>query len=77
MTIHDAIKSERFSHARFKPFCGQDRVLVYHRDETSPSGVRLAHINEAYTAAEADKLLREIRNTSALSPTEGFPNYAD
>lgn len=72
MTLTDAINSPNFSHARQGTGCWRDVVYIYHRDPSSPSGVKLAEIEENYTAAEADALLRSRRNTSPLSPTERY-----
>jgi hypothetical protein len=62
-----AILSDNFAYARLKPFCRVDRVLIYHRDPNSPSGFLLA---AGGAPSVIDPMLREYRNTSALSPTE-------
>lgn len=65
--IRAAIESPLFSHARAGDRIYTGCVLVYHRNPDSPSGVSLACVGDA---AIVDPLIREIRNTSALSPTE-------
>jgi len=67
--IRAAIESPAFSHSRAGDGCWRDVRWIYHRDETSPSGVRLAAGGEA---AIVEPLLREVRETSPLSPTEGL-----
>ena len=67
MSLEEAIKDGRFVYARFDPRFG-GIVKIYHRYPESPTGVYLA---SSGTAQEADPLLRRLRNTSALSPTEG------
>lgn len=64
--IREAIKSPLFTHARAGTGFFRDSVLIYHRDK--PWGVRLACVGEAQVV---DPLLLKLRNTSALSPTEG------
>ncbi len=69
MKLDEAINHPAFSHARQGSGCWRDVVWIYHLDPASPSGVTLAPIEEQYTAADANALLR-ARRTSALSPTE-------
>lgn len=61
-----AIKSDNYSHARFNPTFG-GRTLIYHRDATTPTGVRLA---AAGSALDVDPLIRRYQHNSPLSPTE-------
>lgn len=68
LPIEEAIRHPNFSHARAGRGCWRDTVNIYHRDPTSPSGVIM--VSGGY-ASEVDPLLRAIRHTSALSPTEG------
>ena len=64
-----AIQDPRFSHARYRSWCGWDLVYAYHRRADSPSGVLLAGcIEEVYGAP----LLAAVRRPGALSPTEGL-----
>ncbi len=65
--IRAAIESPLFSHARAGDCIYTGCVLIYHREPDSPSGVKLACVGDAEMV---DPLVREIRNTSALSPTE-------
>jgi hypothetical protein len=65
--VQEAIADPRFSHARRGDGCWRDVVWIYHRDEASPSGFKLA---VGADAAVADPILRDARQTSALSPTE-------
>lgn len=73
--IRDAIASPQFTHARARP-AGHDRegrqtysVTIYHRDPESPSGVRAV---AGGPDRVVDPLLRDLRGTGALSPTEGL-----
>ena len=65
--IRAAIESPLFHHARAGYGFYLDDVLIYHRAPGSPTGVRLACVGNA---SIVDPLIRTIRNTSALSPTE-------
>jgi hypothetical protein len=67
MTCEEAIHHPNFSHCRQGDGCWRDIVWIYHRDHNSPSGVKLAASGES---AVVDPLVRAIRRTSALSPTE-------
>lgn len=67
--IRAAIESPQFSHARWRMWCGQECVYIYHRQPDSPSGV---HLVISGHPSEVDPILREVRNTSPLSPTEGL-----
>lgn len=69
LPVEEAIRHPNFSHARAGNGCWRDSVRIYHRDPTSPSGVMMVSSGDA---SEVDSLLRAIRNTSALSPTEGL-----
>ncbi len=66
--LRTAIKSPLFSHARAGNLIYSGCTLIYHRDSESPSGVSLICVGDAHIV---DPLIRELRNTSALSPTEG------
>lgn len=74
--IRAALLSPKFSHTRFRSWCNVGIVYVYHRDETSPSGVRLAEgAEEPVFEAVYDELYSAgmIRSSAApLSPTEGL-----
>ena len=61
--ITDAIVSPKFVYAR----CRAYGTTFYHIDDNSPTGV--VGVTSASNSV-ADILLRELRNTSALSPTE-------
>lgn len=69
--LRAAIESPEYSHCRTR--CtgeighGKPFVAIYHWDRTSPTGVRCA-MTAAY--ADAEPLIREIRNNSPLNPTE-------
>jgi hypothetical protein len=65
--IRDAITSQRFSHTRAGDGCWRDVRWIYHFDEASPSGVKLAIAGDATVV---EPMLRELRRTSPLSPTE-------
>jgi hypothetical protein len=65
--IRSAIMSPNFSHTRAGDGCWRSVRWIYHRDSLSPSGVKLASSGDA---AIVEPLLRELRNTSPLSPTE-------
>jgi hypothetical protein len=69
LTPHEAIAHENFSHSRQGTGCWRDVVWIYHRDKTSPSGVRLVASGDAQ---DVDPILRNYRNTSPLSPTERY-----
>lgn len=63
-----AIKSPHFQHARQRNWCG-GVVTIYHRDPSSPSGVRGVAGGRPDLV---DPLIRKYRDTSPLSPTEGL-----
>lgn len=65
--IRAAIESPAFSHSRAGDGCWRDVRWIYHRDQASPSGVKLAVGGDADVV---EPILREVRNTSPLSPTE-------
>jgi hypothetical protein len=65
--IEAAISSPDFSHSRAGDGCWRDVRWIYHRDATSPSGVRLAVGGDA---SVVEPLLRSIQRSSPLSPTE-------
>jgi hypothetical protein len=65
--IRAAIADPQFSHARAGDGCWRDVRWIYHRDENSPSGFRLAVGGDAEMV---EPILRELRSTSPLSPTE-------
>jgi hypothetical protein len=65
----EAIQSPKFTHARARKSCGQWDVHIYHRDRTSPSGVRLA---ASGPESLVEGLLRQYGKPSPLSPTEGL-----
>lgn len=65
--IEAAVRDPNFSHARQGDGCWRDVVWIYHRDPKSPSGVTLAVGGDS---AVVDPIIRKMRQTSALSPTE-------
>ena len=65
--IEAAIRHPNYSHTRAGDGCWRDVRWVYHRDDASPSGVKLAVGGDA---SIVEPLLRSIRNNSPLSPTE-------
>ena len=65
--IEAAVRDPAFSHARRGDGCWRDVVWVYHRDPKSPSGVTLAVGGDA---SVVDPIIRAVRHSSALSPTE-------
>lgn len=65
--VEAAVADPRFSHARQGDGCWRDLVWIYHRDEHSPSGFKLA---VSADQSIADPIIRRLRCTSALSPTE-------
>lgn len=66
--IRAAVRHPNFSHARAGDGCWRDVRWIYHRDQTSPSGMKLA---AGGPADLVEPILREERRTSPLSPTEG------
>lgn len=68
-----AVLSDRFSHARYREWCGTGVVWVYHSEPSSPSGVQLA---AALSADLGERIIRECRRPGALSPTEGMAALA-
>ena len=62
----EAVKSPLYQYARFRQNC----VWAYHQDDKSPTGVVLAC--GMPDVDFADQMIREIRNNSPLSPTEGL-----
>lgn len=65
--IEAAIANPAFSHSRAGDGCWRDVRWIYHRDSTSPSGVKLACAGDAKVV---EPILRRLRDTSPLSPTE-------
>lgn len=65
--IEAAVRHPNFSHARQGTGCWRDLVWIYHRDPASPTGVKCAVGGDS---AIVDPIIREVRRTSALSPTE-------
>ena len=65
--LRAAIESPLFVHARAGTLFYSNCTLIYHRDAGSPSFVKLAAMGDAHLV---DPLIREIRDTSALSPDE-------
>ena len=65
--IEAAVRDPMFSHARQGDGCWRDVVWIYHRDHASPSGYKLAVGGDS---AVVDPIIRSVRQTSALSPTE-------
>lgn len=65
--IEAAIRDPNFSHSRAGDGCWRDVRWIYHRDPESPTGVKLAIGGDA---AVVEPLIRSIRSTSPLSPTE-------
>jgi hypothetical protein len=63
----EVILSPLFSHTRAGDGCWRNIVWVYHNDPASPSGVSLA---AGFEREIAEPILRELRATSPLSPTE-------
>lgn len=64
-----AICSPRYTHSRTRHWCRQDVTAIYHRDANSPSGVLLAGGGPDVLV---NAILKRHRETSPLSPTEGF-----
>lgn len=65
--IEAAVRDPNFSHARQGDGCWRDVVWIYHRDQNSPSGFKLAVGGDQ---SMVDPIIRSVRSTSALSPTE-------
>ena len=66
--IREAIESPAYAYSRQRKVVCSETVTIYHRDPSSPSGV-IAAISG--TPEVVNPMLREIRNNSPLSPTEG------
>lgn len=64
-----AIKSPHYAHSRTRFFMERGYTYIYHRDPKSPSGVILCTEGPSEIV---DPLIRQHRNNSPLSPTEGF-----
>jgi hypothetical protein len=65
--IRDAINSPNFSHSRAGDGCWRDVRWIYHLDNASPSGVKLVAAGDK---SVVEPILRQLKNTSPLSPTE-------
>lgn len=65
--IEAAVCDPKFSHARQGDGCWRDVVFIYHYDEASPSGFKLAVGGDQ---SVVDPIIREARQPSALSPVE-------
>lgn len=61
------IDRSKYSHARFKTWCGVGQYHIYYRDSASPSGVLRAFT--VYATPQNDEILASLR-ISPLSPTE-------
>lgn len=74
--VRKALLDAKFSHSRFREWCGAGCVYIYHRNPTSPSGVMLAvgcpasMFDPIYNALRAEGLIGS--GASPLSPTEGL-----
>lgn len=71
MDFEEAVKSEKFSHCRFRPFHLSEHggyVTAYHYAKESPSGFYsvAGHDNPK----EADAICRKHGKATSLSPTE-------
>lgn len=74
--VRAALLSKKLSHTRARNFGGGWSVYVYHRDDSSPTGVLLA---TSIDKARFDSIYAELRQSgvltssaSPLSPTEGL-----
>ena len=67
--IRNAISHPAFSHSRAGEGFLRDWRGIYHFDPASPSGVKLVLGDDA---ERIEPLLRELRHTSPLSPTERY-----
>lgn len=65
--IEAAISHPDYSHTRAGHGCWREVRWIYHRDPSSPTGVRLAVGGDA---SIVEPLLRSIRHNSPLSSTE-------
>lgn len=65
--IEQAIMHPAFSHSRAGDGCWRTVRWIYHRDPSSPSGVKLACAGDADVV---EPILRRLRETSPLSPAE-------
>lgn len=74
--VRAALLDPKCSHTRFRPFGSGGYVTIYHRNETSPTGVLAAVgcdsklFDEIYEALRAEGLVSSSK--SPLSPTEGL-----
>jgi len=68
LSIQNAVKHPAFSHARRSKYFQGKSTYIYFFCSDSPSGVLLAKGGETN---EVENALRQARNTSPLSPTEG------
>lgn len=65
--LRAALQSPAFSHCRAGDGCWRDVTFIYHRVPDSPSGVVCAAGGDRTVV---EPMLRDIRRTSPLSPTE-------
>jgi len=69
--VREALASPKLSHTRARRWGSYWFITIYHRDETSPTGVRAA---ESCNEALFNELQRDLKLSSSyspLSPTEG------
>lgn len=64
--IETCIRHPKFSHGRAGDRLYRGKTLLYHFADT-PSGVQIAGCGDAEVV---DAIIRDLRNTSPLSPTE-------
>lgn len=67
--VRALIADPAYSHSRAGNGIFRGGSHIYHRNTASPTGVRCVGFAED---AVHDSIVREVRNTSALSPTEGL-----
>lgn len=67
--IIKALQSSDFMYSRTRKVISTYSTQIYHKDPLSPSGVLMAISDDSEIV---DPLIREYRNISPLSPTEGL-----
>lgn len=67
--IRASISSPKYAYSRARSIGGAMVTWIYHSEAKSPTGVSL---NCSGDSDLVDPIIRELRNNSPLSPTEGL-----
>jgi len=65
-----SLLDSKYAYSRARPICGSLSIFVYHNDEKSPTGVKLAASFPDFE--DGVKIMDEVGRPFPLSPTEGL-----